>query len=156
MDPAGPVTGRLCFTQVKAYGLGDRFLDVGFQRAMNEAIAKDVKWELTFPTDMVSIIEWAFENIPSDRPLLQLLVNYFCHTWNEAEDDNENAEALKLMPCAYSARVMRRLAEMRREDTLQHSTACYLEHATGDERKACKKPHVYYDGGHDYGYLNMD
>lgn len=123
---------------------------------MNQAIIKDLKWEMCYPLDAMDIVNWAFENIPSDCPLLQLLVNHFCDKWNSGTDVAEDAVALKQMPRTFSVRVMSRLSEMRSAKTLEHGNACYLEHATDDERQACKKPHVHYDKIRDYGYLKIE
>lgn len=141
------------FEKVKAHGFGDRFLAPHFRRAINQAIVSDIRGEMDEPSDIVEFVPWAFQNLPSDCAVLQLLVNQFCEDWLHTIDGEEDVVALKTLPIEFCVRVMRRSTEVRRLKHVKHQDACYLEHVSDDSAKACGKAHVRYDPGHDYGYL---
>lgn len=82
-----------------------------FSKSNQYAITEDIVRGLEHPSHTVDVITWAFENIPSERPILQLLVNHFCHEWDDEGYDAEDANALELLPIEFRARVMRRFAE---------------------------------------------
>lgn len=155
-EPATLDTRDCFFGQVKAYSLADRILDPNFRSAINEVVVRDNSYALSFTTFINRIIDWAFENIPSDRPILQFLVNRFCEKWVHALDKVDDVRSLRTVSPEFTARVMRRYAELRRSSTPKHRYACYLEHISDEEKKECKKPHVHYDPETDYGYLKTE
>ncbi|KAF2035581.1 hypothetical protein EK21DRAFT_84622 [Setomelanomma holmii] len=67
----------ICYA--RAYGFGDRILASDFQRLMNSELVDHIRncWEVWFLYSVSDTIVWAFENIPSDRPVLQLMVDRF-------------------------------------------------------------------------------
>lgn len=151
---------------LKAYAFGDRFLSPSFRGVVNSMIGELV-YSLCFdPSDVAETIGWAFANIPSDRPVLQLLVNQFCNDWtdnNDSDDDDDDAVdalsvcnivALRQMSVLFMVRAFLRLRELKDPSAaLCHQNGCYLEHATDDKKKSCGKYHVQYNKKHDYGYL---
>jgi hypothetical protein len=155
MNPTRPTDHHL-LKKVKAYGFGDRLVDPAFRRAVNNVTIKDKFVELFHPCHMVDLVTCAFENLPSNCSLLQLLVNDFCNRWHDTYYTKYDAQALKQLPIEFSARVMRRFVELERPDCSKHGDACYLEHASDADTKACKKLHVHYNPEHDYGYLRHE
>ncbi|KAH7389503.1 hypothetical protein DE146DRAFT_791525 [Phaeosphaeria sp. MPI-PUGE-AT-0046c] len=163
----GTVSGNLISTfnyidivaiTLKAYAFGDRFLIPPFRRAMNQAVQEGVRATAMHPEVMVNFITWAFENIPSDRPVLQLLVNEFCQDWTVPDSDNDTQTldfvALRDFSSAFTFRAMLRYRELSNPLAVTwHKKGCYLEHASGEEKMACGRYHVQYSQERDYGYL---
>jgi len=140
-------------TRVQAYLFGDRFLIPTFRRTINEAfvgmIATDDMADLPNVNDLVV---WAFENIPSDRPLLQLLVNQFCDGWEDLPVRAAEMEALKTLPGSFLARVVTRYNQLKNYPN-NDIKCCYLEHSD-DELQSCTKTHMVFDQTIEYGYFN--
>jgi hypothetical protein len=102
-------------------------------------------------------ISYAFENLPSTSIMLRLLVDRFAEFWNDDEEDEEEedgAAGLSKLPHAFIMRVMRRFSEMRNETNKKNmKERCYFEHTTDDEKKACLRLHMHYDGHKGYGHF---
>ncbi|KAF2035579.1 hypothetical protein EK21DRAFT_107100 [Setomelanomma holmii] len=71
----------------EAYSFRDRFLIPASRRGTAKTIVEHIQeyglscWEIS------EIVDWAWENIPPNRPVLQLLVGKFCDNWEVTEDD---------------------------------------------------------------------
>jgi hypothetical protein len=134
---------------VKAYALGDRILASTFRREANNALI-DVRLSMGVPSSLLPTATYAFANIPSDRSILQFLVNRFCYGWAPQYIADADEDALSELPPAFTVRVMKRLAYLRHGKF----EGCYIEHSTDEEKKSCKKPHMEFVGGEfRYGYF---
>ncbi|KAF3039135.1 hypothetical protein E8E12_002086 [Didymella heteroderae] len=105
----------------KAYALGDRILASTFRRVANDTLI-----------GLTSAYLWT---------------PYFCESWSPEDDENNDQDALSELPPAFTVRVMRRLAYLRRG----RYEGCYVEHNDDEEQKSCKKSHMEYAGG-EYGH----
>jgi len=140
----------------KAYASGDRFVAPAFRRAINEVFVNYVRSSCLFPTDMVELTCWMFENVASDRPLLQLLVNQFCGEWDDSDLGRiANTTALKALPAAFVSRVIRRYCHLKTcPGSSKVKDHCYSEHAADEEKVACGKAHMRYEADDDFGYFD--
>ncbi|KAH4107729.1 hypothetical protein HBI56_169460 [Parastagonospora nodorum] len=140
-------------TRVQAYSFGDRFLVPNFRRTMNEAFVDMMVADvLPDPSKVDDLVVWAFENVPSDRPLLQLLVNQFCDDWNNFPVSATEIEALKTLPGSFLARVVTRYNQLKNYPN-NDIQCCYLEH-TDYELESCTKTHMVFDPMIEYGSFN--
>jgi hypothetical protein len=141
--------------RLKTYVLADRFLDFKFCEATTQSIIEQTDHYCWDPSQINEFVGWAFENIRSDSPILQLMVNEFCHYWQDPTIAEEDVRALKEMPLDFTHRVVLRLHEMLLSPRyMSHKKACYLEHVSDNEFKACSKFfHVKYVEEIDYGQL---
>jgi hypothetical protein len=97
---------------------------------------------------------YVFNNIPLDRPILQLLVDEHCQVWDSDEDNEDlDIKALNELHPKFLLRAMRRLREMKEKswDNLPMSTWCYFEHESYEQKTACTKHHTKYDERLDFG-----
>lgn len=100
---------------------------------------------------MHSLVNRVFENIPSNRLLLQLLVDQFCEEWVEYESDRSETEALACFHGNFLSRTMRNY-RLLKDSTLKVEECCYLGH-TDDELRSCDKRHMEYDSARNCAYF---
>jgi len=137
----------------KTYSFGNRFVAPAFRRAINDILVRYVSTFTLIPMDIVQLTCWVFEHIPSDRPLLQLLVNQFCEDWDDYYDEEENYDALKLLPQAFTIRVLKRHSHSKINREAEASKCCFYEHASDEEKASCGKSHMVYKAHEGYGYF---
>ncbi|KAF3033787.1 hypothetical protein E8E11_003628 [Didymella keratinophila] len=127
---------------VQAYALGDRIL------------ASTFRTKPSWPDRQVSIlptITYAFTDISNNRNILQFLTDKFCGSYEPEDGDHDEQDALSELPPTFTARVVRRLACLR-DGELRDGR--YIEHATDEEHKSCKKRHLRFSGGENiHGYF---
>jgi hypothetical protein len=146
-------------TLFKAYSFGDRFLVLVFRGRVNEGLISRARKPSWHPMNILEVATWAFEHIPADNHLLQLLVNRFCIEWGgESVYGNKAATtALQALPGRFMARVMRRYRDLINdgglEGELTNGKCCHSEHAIEEEKVECGKLHMVYDEDDDYGYF---
>ncbi|KAJ8111033.1 hypothetical protein OPT61_g6274 [Boeremia exigua] len=138
-------------TLLRAYVLGDRLLAEEFRRLTNNHLVEGDSTVGFNPMESLPSIEWAFENIRSDRSILQYLANEFCNNWFPEGDDTDDIDALSKLPTKFVLRLLRRLGYLR-QSSIEEGKTCYLEHFTEAEEKACEKTHVQYSELEDYSY----
>lgn len=140
--------------KVKAYSFGERFIVPDFRRTMNEALVNNFAQNTFRPDVMLLLADYTFENIPSDRPLLQLLVDNFCKHWNVRDDDKGDTEALEKLPRKFVTRALSTFSHnLFVSRQIKNKDRCYLEHATDVAKEACGKFHMAYNEDRDYGYF---
>ncbi|KAH4412453.1 hypothetical protein HBH92_112180 [Parastagonospora nodorum] len=141
-------------TQIKAYAFADRFLAHEFRRTINNNVAEQMRLKDNFlVSDILAMARIAFSSIPSDRPLLQLIVDEHCTFWKNC---CEEPSRLTDFPPAFLARVTRRLCELLEDQICLQSSSgewCYFEHADEAEMVACGKLHMQYDEEKDIGFF---
>jgi hypothetical protein len=96
----------------------------------------------------------AYANIPLDRPILQLLVDFHCDTWTQCWENGP--DTVNEHPHAFVGRAMRRLHEQLLRKTRGHPEKlprCYYEHASDEEKKTCPSAHMDYDEEKDFGFF---
>lgn len=137
-------------TKAQAYTIGDRFLVQPFRVAMNLAIVQDlIDPDLALNPGLIhDLVTWAYEHIPYDRPILQLLADVFCDEWDFTDSGEEETRALQNLPRPFVSRVLRRYSE-RNSNPVQRER-CYLEHSE-QEKVKCSKAHMTYDKIKDFG-----
>ena len=140
-------------SRIKAYVFADRFLAPEFRRTINNNVVVDIEFCSIFPevSEILAMARIAFSSIPSNRPLLQLLVDQHCTFWKNC---CEEPSRLTDFPPAFLARVTRRLCELLEDQCCRQSSSgerCYFEHADEAEIAACGKLHMQYDEEKDMG-----
>jgi hypothetical protein len=88
-------------------------------------------------------ITYAFENIPSDRVILQHLVDKYCECWLERRDDYK-VSTFESLSNPFLRLVMNRLRLLGKNQELASKSRCYLEHASPRERFGCRDLHMYH------------
>ncbi|CAO2658682.1 Nn.00g064050.m01.CDS01 [Neocucurbitaria sp. VM-36] len=152
----GP-TSQACFlAKLKAYAFADRFLVPEFRRAVNNSLVDDIQeWKWMIPlSEMSGLAQEAFANIPSDRPILQFLVDKA--GFGAAECYEAFGGSMDDLPRAFLQRLIRRLdEELRRERAHENESKsrCYYEHASKKEQEACRDLHMEYDEEKDFGFF---
>ena len=107
-------------TILQCYVLGDRLLTPDFKRSANSEFAI---WQFNNISeihllDFYDLVSFAFEHIPENRPILQLLVDVFCHRWGQLEYVKnealgmEEVEGELQLPDNFKRRVMYKLMEL--------------------------------------------
>jgi hypothetical protein len=141
---------------VKAYALGDRLLAAPSRRAVNKTIVTDYTcaFHQTPEQHIITTIQYAYSNIPSNRVVLQWLANEFHKEWLEKWDSDN--KVLEDLPKAFLIRVLRRgsllgLAEMR----TKKSKPCYLEHGSEKQERECGDLHMVFYEEFQYGYDDL-
>jgi hypothetical protein len=156
MDTIGSFLKEDVVSMFRAYAFGERFLVMGFRRAMGEHIfallSRFQSNRLDCPKSWLPVVRWAFEHLTSSSIMLQLLVDRFTEKWDEVDNDDEDMEALCSFPRAFVVRAMRRLCELKNGKGNEY-TRCYIEHASDDEMKACPHLHMQYDEEKGFGYF---
>lgn len=141
-DAAPEVYHDICMALVEAHDLGDRFLAAEFRTAVHDCLVLCIMANRAFHEDLCSIIALAFEVIPADRPVLQLLVERFCSDELIVSKDVEIvAEAEELLPRSFLLRTTKRRTS---GNNHPQGGRCFFEH-TPEEREQCRFCHVKYD-----------
>jgi hypothetical protein len=140
-------------TLVKAYVFGHRFQIEPFRRQVNKAFVDAIPERYFWPFMRYESSSYAFNNIPLDRPILQLLVDEHCQVWDSTEEGDLNIKAINELHPKFLLRAMRRLRQMKEKswNTLPMDTWCYYEHESDEQRTACTKQHMKYDERLDLG-----
>ncbi|KAH7084927.1 hypothetical protein BKA63DRAFT_484941 [Paraphoma chrysanthemicola] len=136
---------------LKAYVFGDRFLVKSFRRQVNNTFVHHIGlgW-FSLPTRYEGF-SYAFANIPSDRPILQLLVDEHCGEWDKGdENDDTKLSAFNNLPPKFLIRAFRRIHEMT-EKELDRENWCYCEHESDKDKTDCETQHMRYDERLDFG-----
>ncbi|KAF2833615.1 hypothetical protein CC86DRAFT_278529, partial [Ophiobolus disseminans] len=140
---------------LKVYVLADRFLAL----QLREKVSRFLTTVANFPTldepRGSEISRYAFNNIPSDRPILQHLVDHFCRKDFENRGEGKDAiDAQNQLPREFLMRVTRSFAKLRDLTAAKMSKRCYLEHASEEEKDQCTKDHMRFDAARDCGYFD--
>lgn len=146
---------------VQAYSFGDRFLVPAFRRVANNLFVEMMDEVTLHGVEAPRLIHWAFQHIPADCAILQLLVDQFYAEWNSKDNSGkkEVTEALITLPPKIFIRMVRYYdAEVKflfytTDKSGFYAKRCYLEHATAEEKARCGKEHVHYDEEGNYGYF---
>ncbi|KAF2127350.1 hypothetical protein P153DRAFT_344937 [Dothidotthia symphoricarpi CBS 119687] len=134
-------SSRHFVVSIQAYAFGDRFLVPAFRRAVNNDLVTFIKELYVEIEDMVAMAQEAFATIPSDRPILQLLVDDHCDYWYQRHEGD--AALLDKLPQAFLVRVMRRFAEQKGNS--KKVKRCYYEHGSEEEANDCPHEHMVFD-----------
>jgi hypothetical protein len=140
---------------IKAYAFADRFDISGFSRAINNCFAKTMEDVFCYSARASGrpLTKWAFENIPSDRVILQRLVEDYSQHYNSANVGYE-AGAMEELPMTFLRRTIHHLHELSRMSVVaKGKVRCYLGHASDEEQKACKALHMRYNEEHEVAYF---
>lgn len=100
-------------TIVKAYAFGDRFQMEAFRRQVNNAFVDAISKSYFPPFIRYESSSYAFNNIPLDRPILQLLVDKHCQVWHSKEGGDSNLKAINELHPKFLLRAMRRLCQIK-------------------------------------------
>jgi hypothetical protein len=117
--------------------LADRILAPVFQDALEKSFVQYV-----LDDDVLLVYEaviFAFANLPSASPILQLLVDTQCERWKEDQDDAKNGELLLhgQLPNSFLVGVMKRFARLRGNPGQELDACDYHGHKTEEERDDC-------------------
>lgn len=135
---------------VRAYVLGDRLIIHSFRRLVNNVFANLLGFGYTMILARYQMIAYAFDNIPSERPILQGLVDTHCSERSNHVVRNRTCrdedEALKVLSKDFLIRATCRFGECHRAFAHKIPKArCYYEHESEAQKKACTKSHMVYD-----------
>ncbi|KAF2625439.1 hypothetical protein BU25DRAFT_345683, partial [Macroventuria anomochaeta] len=156
--------GQAFWFYINAYVFRDRFLALGFQRAVQEALGSYLNNPFPWDDDSINAVQYAVANIAPHRPIFQQLVDYYCFSWRWTDDEggtkcNAAFRSLlqKELPTSFVVRVMwkfRELQQISEGRVVETKARCYIEHGSDKEEKHCNKLHMRYDYKDDYGYFS--
>ena len=138
---------------IKAYAFGDRFVVPKFCRAINNFFTDTLGYcYYSCPAGRRST-SYAFRNIPSDRIILQRLVDKYCASY-AADAIGYGLEGMGDLPVAFLRRVIHRFQELSKMSAREKAKArCYLEHTSDEEKGECSDLHMRYDEKTDLAYF---
>lgn len=93
---------------VLVYTFADRFMVASLKETCVKALARDYDKNSSRPN--YKTITTAFQNLPSEDPLLDLLVEVHCQRWNEDDDSNDQDELFSLPP-SFLFQVMKKYSQ---------------------------------------------
>ncbi|CAO2658681.1 Nn.00g064040.m01.CDS01 [Neocucurbitaria sp. VM-36] len=101
---------NLCLVQVKCYVMADRLGAFKLQRVINNQFVA----QFILQPPWYGTIIYAFNNIPSERPILRFLIDTHCYHWQEAFDKQFPGEEVLQhdLPRDFLLRAMKRMREM--------------------------------------------
>ncbi|KAF9693608.1 hypothetical protein EKO04_008457 [Ascochyta lentis] len=165
---------EISWLYLKAFVFGDRFLAQIFRSAAQQEFSHLSKTYGRFMTEIndAAIIQYAFENVPAQHPLLQQIADNYRHQMCYWEDRRNRYGMSKLtkqcyepfsisaqrsLPIDFLLRVNKGIhqygLDLSRQDERSREH-CYFEHASDKEKKKCGKLHVEYDEHMGYGFWN--
>ena len=140
---------------LKAYVFGDRFLSPAFRRATSNRLSDYLRNHVLAGSTCWDVMRYAFTNIPSDRPILQHLVDDFCKMHDECHDEeDEDIAAQNELPRDFLMRVLRAFPDIRNHPPAKIVNRCYYEHTSEEEKNRCKKVHMKFNKAKECGYFD--
>ncbi|CAN9306628.1 unnamed protein product [Alternaria sp. RS040] len=103
------------FMLLKACVFADRFLFVDFERIIHNLLVDLI---LDCECAMYKHIIFAYENLPKDSPILELMVETQCLYWSTRLDNEVEAQSRLNLPKEFLVQVMLRFAELRDRDMI--------------------------------------
>lgn len=134
----------MCFRiYIRAYAFGDRYLSPVFRRAANNQFTDDLGRIFWVGGPHRQSVAYAFANIPSNRVILQRLVDDFCDGWDENYLDDYGADAMNELPPAFPRRMPQCFIERGQIlARIPHKKRCYHEHESDEDKEYCKDLHM--------------
>lgn len=123
---------------LKAYMLGERLIATDFWRSSNNRILELERLDFQ-PRNLLRIVEWAFTQIPDDRPILQYLVHRYCDITNPLFHCDEEDQDIGRFPKKFTTRILRRYGYMRQKTPGE--APCFAEHVPDKETTSCGLAH---------------
>lgn len=143
-DPMRPFSVSAKMLRLKLYVFADRFIVPLLRQQLNRAIVND--YDSDCPAlEEYETITYAFQNLPSTDPLLDLIVDRYFMVWRLDLDEGEDEEAYENLPHEFLLRFYKRVGRWRMNDLqnrhqLFNMDFCsYHEHKTEQEKLEC--PH---------------
>ncbi|CAO2658845.1 Nn.00g065680.m01.CDS01 [Neocucurbitaria sp. VM-36] len=125
--------------RVKVCVFGDRFQARDFQHAVQTNL---VDLTMTSSTPFYySAINYAFEHLPSNNPILRLLVDTQCCFWTSKSDTKHEGELglRDQLSHSFLVRVMVRFSEIRDDPKVKLIRCNYHEHVSEEDKERCKQ-----------------
>jgi len=138
---------------IKGYAFGDRFCAPGFCHATSNFLAGTFKGYFDSSDQLCLSTSYAFDNIPSDRVILQSFVDDYCLWWSDADHDC-SLDVQERLPSAFRRRAMKRFQELNTMSAEEKGKKrCYMEHVSDVEKEDCQALHMRYDEKKDLAYF---
>ncbi|KAJ4994280.1 snare domain-containing protein [Stagonosporopsis vannaccii] len=143
-DPLHPYSVSAKMLRLKLYVFADRFVVPKLRQQLNRAIVND--YDSDCPAlEEYETITYAFLNLPSTDPILDLIVDRYFMVWRLDLDEGEDEEAYDTLPHEFLLRFYKRVGKWRKDDLqnrhqLFNMDFCsYHEHTTEQDKLQC--PH---------------
>lgn len=143
-DPLHPYSVSAKMLRLKLYVFADRFVVPALRAQLNRAIVND--YDSDCPAlEEYETITYAFHNLPSTDPILDLMVDRYFMVWRLDLDEGEDEEAYETLPHDFLLRFYKRVGRWRKDDLqnrhqLFNMDFCsYHEHRSEEEKLQC--PH---------------
>lgn len=145
------INDQILLLCVKAYAFGDRFIATDFRRAVNNHFEYNL-YDKEFGDGLRIAAAYAFKNIPTNRSIVQCLVDNLTDAWAHS-DEEFGLHMQEELPCECIRRIMARFRELYHELYTMSDVKvknwklvrCYSEHATTEEKDECGCSHMRYD-----------
>jgi hypothetical protein len=132
------------YTCLKAYALGERFDIPAFSCAANNLFANNIPLYYPVHQSGLSLACYAFQNIRSDRVILQNLVDKYCVSY-DFDGSGYSLEGMGDLPIKFLRRTIHRFQELSEMSAREkRERRCYLEHDLDEEKKECGALHMWY------------
>jgi hypothetical protein len=131
---AGPGDDQLAL--VKAYVFGDRILSPVFHRAVRNVLIHTLTDDLAYYKAVI----YAFANLSTEDPVLNLMVDKHCAVFSEELDEYDGEKQRRCqLPSEFLIRVMLRYSRVKNAGWKDELKPCdYHGHASEEERKKCQ------------------
>ncbi|KAH6639456.1 hypothetical protein C7974DRAFT_131865 [Boeremia exigua] len=141
-DPVHPYSISAKMLRLKLYVFADRFVVPRLREQLNRAIVND--YDSDCPAlEEYETITYAFYNLPSTDPILDLIVDRYFMVWRLDLDEGEEDEAYELLPHEFLLRFYKRVGKWRKDDLqnrhqLFNMDFCsYHEHKCEEDKLQC-------------------
>lgn len=145
---------------VNAYVFGDRFLVPAFCHEANSLFAATMVEKSPYRNnERRQSIVYAFETLPSNRIILQLMVDDYCKYWEDEDTENYGGEAMSKFPPAFLRRMSKGFLELDRKNLEFRISKkrCYEEYESKFRkeflRAVTEKLHLRWGGEKQLGYF---
>lgn len=133
--------GYACVLILKCVMFGDRFLTPVFHRLAHNTFVKDhfsEKHGEVCSSVIYTAVIWAFDNLPTDSPILVMMVDLQCTAWDEWHDNEAERGRRSQLPNEFLVAVMLKQNKIRVcAETTELSACDYHLHESEKEKKAC-------------------
>ena len=144
------VPNELYRKKIMAYTLGDRRLATEFRCAVNNAVVDQAeKGPYLTIEDFYAIVQDAFEQVPADMTILEMLVDLNCRCCNDGFESPGQGDDARDRDELLQAFIWRTMHAFRVRELGKRSDCCFYEHVNEGEKKICeqesKQKHIPYN-----------
>ncbi|KAL6158920.1 hypothetical protein ACJQWK_03387 [Exserohilum turcicum] len=146
--------------KLRAYIFADRFQIPSFGQAVHNNLVQELQDQSLAICEEynLSLITEAYDGLPTESPILQLLVDTLCEKRKACA--HQGPDDINKLPPAFLARVVRNMLHSqhhRQQKQVAMKYRCYYEHATEMSLRACntRKTHMKFNHEKEFGFFGL-